>query len=264
MLPPMLRGKQGWQCGVWGALLILGCSLPKAFTPDAEAADPDVVRPPPGGPRLEKIPGPMLGPFDFYQDALIAACNKIVKKPHATAGRKDHPQFDVRWRVSTEYCAWMYYMPDGKYRVSKLTDQTDLDPSLRARKCKLPSWVEDSSYPLNGVQYIFALHNHLYDDRISDDDIGYIVLEAGKHSVSAETKDGKLWISIVAFLANDFEKPSCDGFYLYTPAYNQIEKWTNVQGRWICARTHIVSWPEDLESPFVEEAPGPCMSKSAP
>jgi hypothetical protein len=66
-------------------LLVLGCSTSQGIAPDQGANDPDVVRPPPGGPNLEKLPGPMLGPFDSVKDALIAACNKILTKPHATA-----------------------------------------------------------------------------------------------------------------------------------------------------------------------------------
>src|SRR5688572_28636892 len=125
-----------WPNGhAWVALLVLGCSTPQGSAPDLRSGDPDIVRPPPGGPSLEKIPGPMLGPFDSPEDALIAACNKILSKPHATAGRKDHPHFEVRWRVSSEYCAWMYYTPDEKYVVSKLTDQTSEDPALRSKRC---------------------------------------------------------------------------------------------------------------------------------
>lgn len=88
----------------------------------------------------------MLGPFDSYGDALIAACNKILSKPHATAGRKDHPHFEMRWRVSSEYYAWIYYTPDDKYVVSKLTDQTHVDPALRSPVGPpVPEEAEDES-----------------------------------------------------------------------------------------------------------------------
>jgi hypothetical protein len=206
----------------------------------------------------------MLGPFDSYQDALIAACNKIVRKPHATAGRKDHPQFQVRWRVSSEYCAWLYYTPDDKYSVSKLTDQTLEDPALRSKQCFLPSIVDDQRYPAGSIKYVYALHNHLYDDRISERDIKFIVGEAGEHAVEVKTKNGALQISMVAFLANDFENPTCDGFYQYIVATSQILKWSNTQGRWDCRQTHLVVWSKDYSSFSVEEKDAPCVRKSNP
>jgi hypothetical protein len=117
----MPRERLWSQCRALVALLVLGCSIPQGSAPGPGTGDPDVVRPPPGGPPLKKLPGPMLGPFESPQEGLLAACNRILRKPHATAGRKDHPQFEVRWRVSSEYCAWMYYTPDDKYLISKLT-----------------------------------------------------------------------------------------------------------------------------------------------
>jgi hypothetical protein len=260
----MLRGKRRWLYGVGGALLILGCSSPKAFAPDAEVADPDVVRPPPGEPLLETIPGPMLGPFDSYQAALLAACNKIVKKPHATAGRKDHPQFDVRWRVSSEYCAWLYYTPDEKYVISKLTDQTHADPALRSKRCALPPFVDDPRYPPESIHYIYALHNHLYDDRISDLDIHHMVDEGRAHGVEAETKDGSLKLSMIAYFANSFEDPQCDGFYQYIPPTHQILKWVKVRGKWECSQTHRVVWRNNYSDFSVEQVDEPCARKGNP
>jgi hypothetical protein len=249
MLAFMPRARRGWPS--WGLLLALasGCSSPKVMAPELALGDPDVVRPPPGGPLLETLPGGMLGPYHLYSQALIAACNKILTKPHASAGRKEHPQFDVRWRVSSEYCAWMYYTPDGEYVVSKLTDQTRVDPALRSKQCILPSLVDDQRYPRNSIEYVYALHNHLYDDRISDNDIKFIVAEAREHAFEVETKDGKLKVSIVAFFANDFENPTCDGFYQYIPATNQILKWTREQAKWSCMQTHTVSWWNDYRAP---------------
>ncbi|HVG62589.1 MAG TPA: hypothetical protein VNA24_28755 [Hyalangium sp.] len=213
---------------------------------------------------MEKIPGPMLGPFDSDGDALIAACNKIFSKPHASAGRKDHPQFEVRWRVSNEYCAWMYYTPDDKYVISKLTDQTHVDPALRSKHCVLPPNVEDPRYPPDSLKYIFALHNHLYDDRISNLDINWIVNRGLEHGFEAETRHGKARLSIVAFLANDFEHPACDGFYQYIPATHQILKWTHEQGKWECWQTHVVAWRDGYERFAVEEANRPCPKRKSP
>ena len=210
---------------------------------------------------MKKIPGPMLGPFEAPEDGLLAACNKILSKPHATAGRADHPHFEMRWRVSSEYCAWMYYTPDDKYVVSKLTDQTHVDPALRSKQCVLPRSVEDPRFPPGSVKYIFALHNHLYDDRVSTLDIEWIVNRALEHGFEAETKHGKIKLSMVAFFSNDFEKPTCDGFYQYIPATHQILKWTHEQGRWECRQTHLVAWSDDFV-PFVKEADAPCERRS--
>lgn len=206
----------------------------------------------------------MMGPYDSFRDALLAACDKILKKPHATAGRTDHPQFDVRWRVSSEYCAWMYYTPDEKYVVSKLTDQAFEDPALRSKHCSLPPAVDDPRFPPESIKYVFAMHNHLYDDRISDLDITFIVGEMREHGFEVETQHGKIKLSIVAFFANDFEKPMCDGFYQYIPSIHQIVKWTREQERWICRQTHLVTWSDDYSTPFVKEAPGPCVSGDEP
>jgi hypothetical protein len=260
----MLRAPSWLHCRVLGVLLALGCSSNKAIAPELEGGDPDIVRPLPGEPLLKKLPGPMLGPYDSYSDALIAACNKIFTKPHASAGQKDHPQFDVRWRVSSEYCAWLYYTPDEKYVVSKLTDQTLVDPALRSHQCVLPSIVEDKRYPPGSIKHIYALHNHLYDDRVSNQDIRFIVAEAREHGFESETKDGRLKLSIVAFLANDFENPSCDGFYQYIPATHQILKWTRAQGGWLCKQTHLVQWLDDDSRVSVEETNEPCSRKSNP
>jgi hypothetical protein len=252
------------QCRALVALLVLGCSIPQGSAPGPGSGDPDIVRPPLGGPPLKKLPGPMLGPFESPQDGLLAACNRILSKPHATAGRKDHPQFEVRWRVSSEYCAWMYYTPDDKYLISKLTDQAFADPALRSKQCILPPSVEDQRFQPGSIKYIFALHNHLYDDRISDPDINYTVSRALEHGFEAETKHGKIKLSIVAFFSNDFEKPTCDGFYQYIPATHQILKWTHAQGDWNCWQTHSVAWQDDYTRFSIEEADTPCSKRETP
>jgi hypothetical protein len=100
---------------------LYGCASPRI--------DPDIVRPAPGAPLLKSIPG-ALASFDSYNEALFATCQRILEKPNASAGRQppntalreEQDGFNLRWRISTEYCAWMYYTPDGKYVVSKLTD----------------------------------------------------------------------------------------------------------------------------------------------
>lgn len=213
---------------------------------------------------MEKIPGPMLGPFESPEDGLLAACTKILSKPHATAGRKDHPHFKERWRVSSEYCAWIYYTPDDKFVISKLTDQTQVDPTLRSKRCILPPYVEDQRFPPGSIKYVVALHNHLYDDKVSRRDIEFIVDQGVEHGFEAETKQGRIVLSVVAFFSNDFEKPMCDGFYQYFPATHQIWKWAHGEDGWECRQTHLVVWSDDYSVPYVKEADAPCARRGAP
>ena len=106
--PAGLRGT------LWASLLtLLGC----ASTPPIEG----VVRPRPGEAFLERLPGPMpgFGPFDSYSDALIAACPRILSKPHATAGRaqaqpyrkagpdKSHRSWPCSDRCDQLYLYWL-------------------------------------------------------------------------------------------------------------------------------------------------------------
>jgi hypothetical protein len=136
------------------ALLGLGCSSPKPIE--------GVVRPNPGEPLLQRLPGPMpdFGSFDSFSDALLAACPLILSKPNATAGRAGDQDFQLRWRIASEYCAWLYYTPEHKYEMSMLTDQHKLDVLYGKKSCVLPSYVEDPRYPPDSLKYIFALHNH--------------------------------------------------------------------------------------------------------
>ena len=73
----------------------------------------DVVRPNPGEPFLESLP-PMMdfGPFDSFEDALNEACPLILSKPNASVGYIKDPELALR--ISTEYCAWLYYQLNGR------------------------------------------------------------------------------------------------------------------------------------------------------
>ncbi|TQF15248.1 hypothetical protein FJV41_14660 [Myxococcus llanfairpwllgwyngyllgogerychwyrndrobwllllantysiliogogogochensis] len=228
----------------------------------ARPSDPDLVRPSPGQPILEKLPGPMLGPFESYSDALLAACGRILTKPHASAGRADNQEASTFWRVSSEYCAWVYYTPDDQYMVSKLTDQSAVDPLHRLKTCLLPSTVEDSRYPPNSIKYIYALHNHPFGSSLSRGDIRFIVEQGSAHGFEARTKDGVVRLSIVAFFANDLSKPACDGFHQYVPVTGHIMKWTRERNRWSCEQTAHVSWNEDATDFTLRATRSPCFEKA--
>jgi hypothetical protein len=208
-------------------LLSMGCPPPKPI--------PGVVRPGPGEPFLESLPGPMpgFGPFGSYSDALIAACPLILSKPNATAGRRDQQDFQLRWRISSEYCAWVYYTPDQKYEMSLLTDQAM--PNTGSKKtCILPPSVDDPRYPPGSIKYIFAVHNHPFADRLSDDDIDLIVGMGLIHGFESDTGNGKVRLAAIAFFSNsnDFEHPSCDGFFELIPLTREMVKWIHSPGGW--------------------------------
>lgn len=231
------------------------------------------MRPSPGAPLLESLPGPGFGPFDSYPLALASMCERMLAQPHSSAGRRPPPTatreekdtFSTRWRVSTEYCAWMYYTPDERYEVSKLTDQTRPEPTGTSKHCFLPSTVEDRRYPPDSIKYIFVLHTHPFDTPISEDDVLFIVSQGLVHGFEPRTKDGDLRLSMVAFFSNDHANPRCDGFYVYTPQTSQILKWTRDQGRWMCEQTHVVKWREGESLQFdLREAQAPCSIRSTP
>ncbi len=239
-------------------LLAGGCS--------ASSPPPGVVRPRPGEPHLKKLPGPMphFGPFDSASDALLAACKHILALPNASAGRVDHQDSHTRWRVSSEYCAWVYYTPDRKYELSRLTDQSLADPLHRRRSCVLPSVVEDQRYAPGSIKYIYALHNHPYGQTLSKLDIGFIVEEGASHGFEVQTKDGDLRLSIVAFFSNSFESPTCDGFHQYIPATGVVLKWTAAPGAWRCEQTGRVAWNEDLTDFSVQAMRASCPGQGEP
>jgi hypothetical protein len=186
---------------------------------------------------------PAFGPFDTFSDALQAACPLLLSKPHATAGRPTDQNFRLRWLLSQEYCAWLYYTPDRKYEMSMLATGAVQDDS-RKRTCGLPSVVDDPRYPPESLGYVFVLHNHPYENVLSDFDIQFIVAMAAEHGVVVKTHTGAIPISIVAFYSKSSEmnNPSCDGFFQYVPGTGELLRWTNSQGTWSHELTGRVVW----------------------
>jgi hypothetical protein len=239
-------------CGFVPLLLACAC-LP----------DPEIVRPPPGD-QLESIAGPALGgPYDSYPEALLAACQKVLRKPDATAGPHNHEDFIKRWMLSTEYCAWIYYTPSAKYELSKLSNHTKLPYSENRRSCFLPQYVDDPRYPVGTIKYISAFHNHPYGNTLSDGDIRTIVAAGFEHGFTAETRDGTLNLAVVAFFSKSYSRPTCDGFYMYAPAKGRVVKWDNVGGDWHCQQIESITWQD--ESNFSrEKREGSCSEEDAP
>ncbi|HVG57369.1 MAG TPA: hypothetical protein VNA24_02355 [Hyalangium sp.] len=196
--------------------------------------------------------------FRSFQDALLAACNKIITKPNAVAGRPGSQNFETYWRVASEYCAWIYYTPDEKYEMSKLTDQSEIDPTNRSRTCSLPPDVDDRRYSPGSLKYICAMHNHLFDDPLSEQDVQFIIKQVRRHGFESVTKDGMARLSAVAFFSNDRGAPACDGFHQYVPATSQMLKWTHTREGWNCEQTGRVVWADDGVRFSIVPKRGPC------
>jgi hypothetical protein len=215
----------------------LGCASP---------ATPGVIRPP-SGQRLESIPGPLpsFGPYDKASDAIQAACPFLLSKPHATAGRPTGEHFRLRWKLSQEYCAWLYYTPEHKYEMSLLA-VSEIQSSDRQRTCGLPPVVSDPRYAPASLGYVFVLHTHPYENVLSEQDIRFIVDMAIEHGATAKTRTGEVPLSIVAFYSksDDIDHPSCDGFFQYIPATGELLRWTHEWGVWESELTGRVSWTD--------------------
>lgn len=216
--------------------VFLGCSAPKPI--------PGVIQLEPGK-RLTSVPGPMpgFGPFAKASDALLAACSLILQEPHALAGRPADSSFKLRWQLSTEYCAWLYYTPDDKYEMSLLvTNSVQDDP--RMRRCDLPPWVDDQRYSQDALGYVFMLHNHPYASELSDHDFRSIVGMAQVHGAwTVKTKMREIPVGIVAFFSRSMSEPAeCDGFFQYFPITGEVMRWVVQDGVWEHKQIASVTW----------------------
>ena len=217
-------------------LAFVGCSAPKSI--------PGVIQLEPGE-RLESVPGPMpgFGPFAKASDALLAACSLILREPHALAGQPGDPNFRLRWQLSTEYCAWLYYTPDDKYEMSLLVTNPVQDSS-QMRRCDLPPWVDDRRYQSDALGYVFMLHNHPYASELSEHDFRSIVRMAQAHGGwTVKTKAREIPIGIVAFYSRSMAEPAeCDGFFQYFPITGEVMKWSVQNGIWDHKQVASVTW----------------------
>ena len=238
-----------WLLRGW-LLTAIACASPPA-------ADPDIVRPRPGEPLLERLPGPLLV-FSSYPSALLGACQKLLSKPGASAGPRARPGFEARWRVGAEYCAWIYSTPDGKYVLSKLTDQTRADLANQTSDVRYlrTSMIVGSrlkasstSSPSTTTSTTTSCQKTTYPSSLSQGTI---------HGFEAKTQEGGIRLSVVAFFSNELEAPRCDGFYQYIPLTGQILKWTSAS-KWVCEQTHKVEWDAAFEKAQLTEVRAPCF-----
>jgi hypothetical protein len=169
----------------------------------------------------------------------------ILSKPNATMGHLQDTAPDLAFRVSTEYCAWLYYTPDHKYEMGLLTDQSAPDDLMTGRRsCILPASVEDARYPSSALKYIFALHNHPFGGLPSFGDLRFTDEMARLHAWAVETKDSKV-----------LKAPTCDGFYQYIPATLDMLKWTHAQGAWEREELGTVTWINETSYRIVPKKP---------
>ncbi|HYO52014.1 hypothetical protein [Archangium sp.] len=217
----------------------LGCASP-------QTADPHIWRPAPGQ-NTESIPGPLknFGSFDSFSDALKAACPLILSKPNASVGHLQEQNPELALRVSTEYCAWLYYTPVHKYELSMLTDLEAPGDALHGTaSCLLPPNVDDPRYTPSSIQYIFLLHNHPFAMELSERDIYLAAAMANAHGLVAEARGRKIPLAVVAFFSNSksAQPPTCDGFYQYIPATSELLKWLNTGSDWQKEKVGRVKW----------------------
>jgi len=147
--------------------------------------------------------------------------------------------------LSEEYCAWLYYTPDHKYEMSMLAaGAVQDDPGKRV--CDLPPIVNDDRYPPTSLGYVFVLHNHPYENVLTDFDIRFIVDMATLHGIAIKTQTGAVPISIVAFYSNSdaLDNPTCDGFFQYIPGTGELVKWVNSRGTWKGEITGRIVWTD--------------------
>lgn len=237
-----------------GVLLAWACTTAPSPPPEGVVRfDPKNLPP--------SVPGPMpnFGPFDSRWDALLAACPLILSQPRATAGRKDDTSFSTHWRVSTEYCSWLYYTPAEKYEMSMMVESTDSIPpdDQGERFCKLPAFVNDERFPPRKLKHLYILHNHpAVPTSISKEDIGAVIKLARIHGKFVETSEGRIPVGIVAFYSNSYapSPPSCDGILEYRWGSTEVVRWTrDEQGVWRREKAGTVTWLNESTFDFRPE-----------
>jgi hypothetical protein len=231
-------------------LFWLGCA-------SSQAADPQIWRPTPGQ-RTETIPGPLksFGSFDNPSEALKAACPLILSKPNATVVHLQQRDPKLALRVSTEYCAWLYYTPENRYELSMLTDVPAPGSALQGEAtCLLPPNVDDPRYAPSSIRYIILLHNHPFSSEISKPDVNFAIAMANAHALIVEAAGRTIPLSVVAFFSKskDGQNPACDGFYQYIPATSELQKWTNTNGDWKGKKVGMVNWINETEFNITQE-----------
>jgi hypothetical protein len=210
---------------------------------------PGVVEPRPGE-VLTSIPGPMpsFGSFATVDEALFAACPFIIRQPHAAIPVHPRAQsFETYWRISREYCAWLY-APQGRDVEMSLLAVSAAQDDPKKRQCRLPAYVDDPRHPGDSISYLVILHSHPFDDQLSKNDLLFLVQMAQLHGFTPTVNGQEVSISIVAFLGEKRDgKISCKGFYQYLPARNSelIKVMVDASGQWRRTLMGHIRWHSD-------------------
>jgi hypothetical protein len=126
-----------------------------------------------------------------------------------------------------------------------LTDVPVPGSSLKGEvSCLLPTNVDDPRYTPSSIKYIFLLHNHPFASELSDKDIYLAAAMANAHGLVAEAGSRRIPLAAIAFFSNsqDAQHPTCDGFYQYIPATQELMKWLTEEGDWRMEKVGTVRW----------------------
>ncbi|WP_224364880.1 hypothetical protein [Hyalangium versicolor] len=208
-----------------------------------------VVEPRPGE-VITSIPGPMPGrsAYATVDEAIFAACPLIMSQPQASIPvPPTHQNFELYWKLSREYCAWLY-AADGHDVEMSLFAVSAVQDDPRKRQCKLPAYVDDPRYPSDSLSYLVILHSHPFDGPLSRRDLQFLVQMAQLHGFTPMVKGKKVSISIVAFFGQTQDgRGTCEGFYQYLPARNSelVKVTVTEDGHWSRTLMGHVRWASE-------------------
>ncbi|WP_224362042.1 hypothetical protein [Hyalangium versicolor] len=139
---------------------------------------------------------------------------------------------------STEYCAWIYFTPKGKYEISFIATP-EAQNTKGPRFCSLPQFVIDPRYvddevePDKNIKYAIAIHTHPSPTVFTQEDIRYIV-ETEHRFQRIRHDNGRFRLGVVAFFSREErDTPACDGFFEYSTAGDTIQIVTRSEnGEW--------------------------------
>ncbi|WP_163870790.1 hypothetical protein [Myxococcus eversor] len=202
----------------WGLIsLVMGVAL---------SMDSDMERPVFGDPLLETFPGPGIGPYKDYVDALVESCQYVQARPAEREGPS---------------CLWLYYSMEQPYFIGRLSKPLRVDPERDSTSCLLPWRMDDPRYPPGSSRSTTVLYSGVHGSELSDDELYFMVLEGERHSIENEPGRARAWVSIALTIANA-RTPPCDGFHEYIPITGQFFRRMRSDEGWRCEVTGEVSW----------------------
>lgn len=203
----------------WGLIsLVLGAAL---------STDSDMVRPVLGDPLLETFPGPVMGPYKDYVEAMLEACQYVQARPAEREGPS---------------CLWLYYSMEQPYFIGRLSKPLRVDSERSDTSCLLPWRLDDPRYPPGASRSTTVLYSGVHGSELSEEELDFMVLEGERHGVESEPGRGHAWLSITLTIARNARMPSCDGFHEYIPITGQFFRRMRTAEGWRCEVTGEVRW----------------------